>query len=193
VTDQPRHQFNESDFQHMLDSMFAAKNDELLEKMREQIKHDEQLEELSKAIGIDDKQLVQNLMDMGITAHSMAALTMYPMVCVAYADGVLNMEERDLIMKMASEWNMKPGDPGFEVLNHWLEDGPTEDGFAVWKKYIQTVITQMTPEQVADLKTSIMKRSNAVATAVGDVLGRFGNRTNKAEEARLAEIEAAFQ
>lgn len=192
MTDQPHHQFNESDFQHILDSMFAAKNEELLAKLREQIKHDEELEALSKAIGIDDKQLVQRLMDLGITAHSMAALTMYPMVCVAYADGVLNLEERDLIMKMASEWNMKPGDPGFEVLNHWLVDGPTEDGFAVWKKYIQTVMTQMTPQQIADLKVSIMHRSNAVATAVGDVLGRFGNRTNKAEEARLAEIKSVF-
>ena len=192
MTEQPHHQFNESDFNHMLDSMFVAKNEELMEKLREQIKHDEQLEELSKAIGIEDKALVQSLMDLGITAHSMAALTMYPMVCVAYADGVLNLEERDLIMKMASEWNMKPGDPGFEVLNHWLTDGPTEGGFEVWKKYIQAVTTQMTPQQIADLKISIMNRSNAVATAVGDVLGRFGNRTNKAEEARLAEIEAAF-
>jgi len=192
VTEQPHHQFNESDFQHMLDSMFAAENEELLAKMREQIKHDEELAELSKAIGIDDEKLVQSLMDMGITAHSMAALTMYPMVCVAYADGVLNIEERDLIMKMAGEWNMKPGDAGFEVLNHWLVDGPSKDGFAVWKKYIQTVITQMTPQQIADLKVSIMSRSNAVATAVGDVLGRFGNRTNKAEDALLAEIESVF-
>ncbi len=192
MTEQPHHQFNESDFNHMLDSMFVAKNEELMEKLREQIKHDEQLEELSKAIGIEDKTLVQSLMDLGITAHSMAALTMYPMVCVAYADGVLNLEERDLIMKMASEWNMKPGDPGFEVLNHWLTQGPSEGGFEVWKKYIRTVTTQMTPQQIADLKLSIMNRSNAVATAVGDVLGRFGNRTNKAEEARLAEIEAAF-
>ncbi|QDU77328.1 hypothetical protein Pan97_43950 [Bremerella volcania] len=192
MTEQPHHQFNESDFQNMLDSMFVAENEELLEKLREQIKHDEELEELSKAIGIEDKELVQSLMDLGITAHSMAALTMYPMVCVAYADGVLNIEERDLIMKMASEWNMKPGDAGFEVLNHWLVQGPTEDGFAVWKKYIQTVMTQMTPQQIADLKLSIMSRSNAVATAVGDVLGRFGNRTNKAEDARLAEIESVF-
>ncbi|MFN3151172.1 hypothetical protein [Bremerella sp.] len=192
MTEQPHHQFNESDFQHMLDSMFAAENEELLAKLREQIKHDQELEELSKAIGIDDKSLVQSLMDLGITAHSMAALTMYPMVCVAYADGVLNLEERDLIMKMAKEWNMKPGDPGFEVLNHWLVDGPTKDGFAVWKKYIQAVIAQMTPQQVADLKLSILNRSNAVATAVGDVLGRFGNRTNKAEDACLAEIKSVF-
>lgn len=192
MTEQPHHQFNESDFQKLLDSMFVAENEELLENLREQIKHDEQLEELSKAIGIDDKTLVQSLMDLGITAHSMAALTMYPMVCVAYADGVLNLEERDLIMKMASEWNMKPGDPGFEVLNHWLVDGPTKDGFEVWKKYIQAVMAQMTPQQVADLKLSIMNRSNAVATAVGDVLGRFGNRTSKAEDAKLAEIESVF-
>lgn len=192
MTEQPHHQFNESDFQHMLDSMFVAENEELMAKLREQIKHDEQVEELSKAIGIEDKSLVQSLMTLGITPHSMAALTMYPMVCVAYADGVLNIEERDLIMKMAREWNMKPGDAGFEVLNHWLVDGPTEDGFAVWKKYIQTVMTQMTPQQIADLKLSIMSRSTAVATAVGDVLGRFGNRTNKAEDARLAEIESVF-
>ncbi|PQO27993.1 hypothetical protein C5Y96_16580 [Blastopirellula marina] len=172
--------------------MFVAENEELLAKLREQIKYDEQVEELSKAIGIEDKSLIQSLMDLGITPHSMAALTMYPMVCVAYADGVLNLEERDLIMKMANEWNMKPGDAGFEVLNHWLVEGPTEDGFAVWKKYIQTVMTQMTPQQIADLKLSIMNRSHAVATVVGDVLGRFGNRTNKAEDARLAEIESVF-
>ncbi|WP_105355578.1 MULTISPECIES: hypothetical protein [Pirellulaceae] len=192
MTEQPHHQFNESDFQRMLDSMFVAENEELLAKLREQIKYDEQVEELSKAIGIEDKSLIQSLMDLGITPHSMAALTMYPMVCVAYADGVLNLEERDLIMKMANEWNMKPGDAGFEVLNHWLVEGPTEDGFAVWKKYIQTVMTQMTPQQIADLKLSIMNRSHAVATVVGDVLGRFGNRTNKAEDARLAEIESVF-
>ncbi|MHC2070014.1 hypothetical protein ACYFX5_21275 [Bremerella sp. T1] len=192
MTEQPHHQFNDSDFQHMLDAMFVKQNEELWEKLREQIAEEEKMDELSKAIGIDDKVLIQQLLDMGITAKSIAALTMYPMVSVAYADGVLNVEERELIMKMASEWNMKPGDPGFEVLNDWLTDGPAEGGFEAWKKYIQAVLSQMTPQQAADLKLSILTRSKAVATAVGDVLGRFGNRTTKAEDARLAEIESVF-
>ncbi|MEW4451543.1 hypothetical protein AB1L30_02550 [Bremerella sp. JC817] len=192
MTQQPHHPFNESDYQHMLDAMFVKQNEELWSRLREQIAEEQRVDELSKAIGIDDKELIQSLLDMGITARSMAALTMYPMVSVAYADGILGIEERDLIMKMAGEWNMKPGDPGFEVLNDWLSSGPTEDGLATWQKYMQAILAQMNPQQVAEMKECIMKRSRAVAMAVGDVLGRFGDRTNKAEDARLAEIEATF-
>lgn len=192
MTEQPNHSFNESNYQNLLDSMFVEENEALWEKLREQIAEENQIDELSKATAISDKVLIQKLVDMGITPRNMAALTMYPMISVAYADGILNIEERNLIMKMASEWNMKPGDPGFEVMNHWLSHGPTAEGLEVWKKYITAVMSQMSPEQVADLKKCIMSRATAVATAVGDVLGRFGNRTSQKEEARLQEIEAVF-
>lgn len=192
MTDQPHHTFNESDYQNLLDSMFVQENEALWQKLREQIAEENLIDELSKATAISDKQLVEKLVNLGITPRNMAALTMYPMISVAYADGVLNIEERDLIMKMAHEWNMNPGDPGFEVMSHWLTHGPTAEGLDVWKKYITAVMSQMSPEQIADLKKSIMTRATAVATAVGDVLGRFGNRTTKSEDARLKEIEAVF-
>ncbi|RCS50563.1 hypothetical protein DTL42_10660 [Bremerella cremea] len=192
MTEQPHHTYNESDYQNLLDSMFVEENEALWERLREQIAEENLIDELSKATAISDKVLIQKLVDMGVTSRNMAALTMYPMISVAYADGVLNIEERDLIMKMAHEWNMKPGDPGFEVMNHWLTQGPTAEGLEVWKKYITAVMSQMSPEQIADLKQSIMSRATAVATAVGDVLGRFGNRTTKSEDARLKEIEAVF-
>ncbi|PQO44493.1 hypothetical protein [Blastopirellula marina] len=192
MTEQPHHTFNEADYQNLLDSMFVEKNEALWEKLRAQIAEENLVEELSKATAITDRGLIERLIGLGITPRNMAALTMYPMVSVAYADGVLNIEERELIMKMAHEWNMNPGDPGFEVLNHWLQHGPTEEGFQVWKKYIQAVMTQMDSQQIADLKQSVMTRATAVATAVGDILGRFGNRTTKSEDARLAEIESVF-
>ncbi|PQO39833.1 hypothetical protein DTL21_03580 [Bremerella cremea] len=192
MTDQPHHTFNESDYQHLLDSMFVQQNEALWEKLRDQIAEENLVDELSKATAIQDKALIEKLIGLGIRPRNMAALTMYPLISVAYADGVLNIEERDLIMKMAQDWNMAPGDPAFEVMNHWLKDGPTAEGLAVWKEYITAVMSQMTPEQVADLKQSIMSRATAVATAVGDVLGRFGNRTTKSEDARLKEIEAVF-
>lgn len=190
---EPQNPFQESDFQRMLDSMFVRENDELLEQLRERMAQEEERDQLAQATGIEDEQLLQQLLDLGITAHSIAALTIYPLVVVAYADGVLNIEERDLILKTAHEWNMKPGDAGYEVLKVWLEDGPSKQGFEIWQKYMSAVMAHMTPAQRSELKNSIMTRSRAVAESVGDVLGRFGNRTSTQEKARLAQIEAALQ
>ncbi|MBI1246954.1 hypothetical protein GC197_03810 [bacterium] len=190
---EPHHHYSESDYQHLLDSMFVKTDVELWGRLRREIAHEHEIEELSNTTGINDKDLIEQLLSMGINSHNIAVLTMFPMVSVAYADGILGIEERDLILKIAGERNLKPGEPGFDVLNRWLKKGPSEHSFAAWQKYMRAVLQQMTPEQIADLKENIMTRATAVATAVGDVLGRFGDRTNKKEQARLAEIEATFQ
>lgn len=189
---EPQNSFQESDYQQMLDSMFREQDEKLWKQLRAEMAEKEEIEELSKATGIKDHALIMKLLDMGVNAHSLAALTMYPMVSVAYADGVLNVEERDLILKWAHDWNLKPGEPGYQLLENWLKKGPTEDGFAAWKKYMGAILAQMTPQQQEDIKRSVIDRSRAVADAVGDILGRFGNRTSRAEKARLAEIEAIF-
>jgi len=191
VTDS-QHFSNKGDYQRLLDSMFERENEELLAKLREQVAEEEQLENLSRVSGIEDQEVIRGMADLGIHAESLAAITLYPLVCVAYADGVLNKEERELIMKVAHEWNMDPGSPGFEVLEHWLSQGPSEDGFHVWQDYVKAISARMTPQQKEKLRESVVSRCTAVAEAVGDVLGRFGIRKSKQEREKLAEIEATF-
>jgi len=179
------------DFETRLDAMFEKKNEELWQRLRDQIEEEHKIDHVSAATGIADKHLVGEMMsELHVTGKNLAAITMYPLVYVAYADRVMNSEERKVIEKLADEWNMPVGSPSREVLLDWMDSGPSEKGFEIWKEYMQATLPKMPEKQRTEMHQSIMQRCKAVAAAVGPL---FSNPTTKVEEKALQQVEEALE
>lgn len=190
---QHAHHHESTRFQTMLDAMFVPSNQELWEKLWEQVQTEEQIAALQKSTGITDVALLQHFVDIGVTAENLTAMALYPLMAVAWADGFMQVEEKAAILQAALELHVEKGHPSYEVLENWLEKAPQEKSMEVWQAYVRAIRESLSPEQDKSFHDETIGRARKVADATGGILGRFGNRISDKEEKVLKELETAFQ
>jgi uncharacterized membrane protein YebE (DUF533 family) len=85
------------------ESFFEKKNRDLLEKLQQQVQTEESVSALSQASGITNEGVLKHLVALEIGPEAVAAMSMVPLVAVAWADGHMDKKERDAILKAADE------------------------------------------------------------------------------------------
>ena len=173
------------------ESFFERRNRELLEQMQQQLSAQERKESLSAASGITNEALLDELVAMNLGAETLAALSLVPLVEVAWADGQIEPQERQCVLDAAKESGLRQSDPSYQLLNQWLQNKPQDNLLTVWKDYVRAMATQLSDETRQTLKDDLLGRARDVAEAAGGLLG-LGRKVSKAEQAMLDELEAAF-
>ncbi len=174
-----------------LENQFFDKQDkEKLAAMREKLETQTSREELRKASGMTDEAVLDKLADLGLRANTIAALSLVPLVAVAWADGEIQDNERTAILQGAQGKNLEAGSAGYELLQTWLSRKPNDELFAAWEGYIKALASQLNDEQNRVLKNQILGFAKMVATSAGGILGI--GKVSGTEEKVLARIEAAF-
>jgi tellurite resistance protein len=172
------------------DSFFFQKDKELLGKLKQVSERNTEKSELKKASGISDDAVLEDLLDAGINAKTAASLSLVPLVLVAWADGVIQRQEREAIMKAAHEAGMTEGDSAYELLNSWLADQPDDSLFHVWREYIEALAKVIDAEKLNRLKEDIVSRTLHIAKAAGGFLGI--GKVEASEKKVMKEIQSAF-
>ena len=75
------------------EAFFAQKNHELLKAFHEKLEADERRAEIIAVTGINDEATINKLMDLGVDAQSIAAVSLTPLVRVAWADRTVDEKE----------------------------------------------------------------------------------------------------
>jgi tellurite resistance protein len=114
-----------------------------------------------------------------------------PLVQVAWADGSVRPEERAAIIQAARDAGIESKGGHYPLLEHWLDERPSRQMLEAWEHYVQGLCKQLTPEEVAKLKSDTLKLAYKVAEAAGGLLG-LGSKISKAERALIDELERAF-
>jgi hypothetical protein len=175
-----------------LEEAFFAKQNELL-RQRLQVSGEARLkkEALSAASGITDDVVLQRLAALNIGSDTMAALSLVPLVAVAWADGGLDDKERIAILSGAAEVGLGKQDVSHQLLERWLAEQPSPELLASWKDYIAALSATLSHEAREALKLDLLARARAVAEAAGGFLG-MGRKVSISEENVLKELERAF-
>lgn len=173
------------------EAFFKKQHAEQLEKLRQKEAHEEARRALVEASGIDDMDLIDRLVAIGIHAETLAALTLIPLVEVAWADGHVDDRERTAILKGAESSGLEHDSPSLELLMIWTRDRPAPDMLTSWKQYIGALCSELSTEQTKHLEERILGRARVVAEAAGGFLG-LGSKVSAAEEAVLRELQQAF-
>jgi hypothetical protein len=139
---------------------------------------------------MSDDAVLDKLVELGLRANTIAALSLVPLLHVAWADGEIQDNERTAILQGAHGKGLEQGSDGYELLQTWLRTKPSEDLFAAWEAYIKALASQLNDEQNRLLKNQIVGFAKMVATSAGGLLG-FG-KVSGSEEKALTRIEAAF-
>jgi hypothetical protein len=174
-----------------LENQFYEKeNQEKLDAMKHKLDAKASKDELRKASGMSDDAVLDQLVNLGLRANTIAALSLVPLIQVAWADGTVQDNERVAILQGAHGKGLEEGSDGYELLQSWLQKPPSDELFTAWETYIKTLASQLNDEQNRLLKNQIVGFAKMVAAAAGGILG-FG-KVSATEEAVLHRIEAAF-
>ena len=174
-----------------LENQFYEKeNQEKLAAMKEKLDAQRSKDELRKASGMSDDAVLDQLVTLGLRANTIAALSLVPLISVAWADGEIQDNERTAILQGAHGKGLEDSTDGYQLLQSWLAKPPSEELFTAWEAYIKALASQLNDEQNRLLKNQIVGFAKMVAAAAGGILG-FG-KVSASEEKVLNRIDAAF-
>ena len=174
----------------LAESFFAKRDKELLEKLKHEWANEDDRSSLKAASGIEDDAVLQGLIEQGITPESLTAVSLIPLVAVAWADREMADSEKQAILRAAADAGVTSDSTAYEVVEGWLETRPTSDLLKAWKNYVTSIKSKLDPSATGQLKHSVMTRSKEVARASGGYLGL--SKISAAEQAVIDELEATF-
>jgi hypothetical protein len=172
------------------DEFFHKQDQQKLHAMKDKLESQATKEELRKVSGMTDDAVLDRLVGLGLTGKTVAALSLVPLIAVAWADGEIQDNERDAILHGATGKGMEDGTPGHALLTTWLAKKPDDGLFDAWLGYIKSLTSQLNDEQTRLLKKQILNFSSLIAGSAGGFLGI--GKVSGSEEKVLARIEAAF-
>ena len=174
------------------DAFFAERDKELLQALREKAATAERKKALADATGIHDENLIEQLDQLDFSGETLAALSLVPLVVVAWSDGSIEDKERQAVLEAAEQRGIEKDHIAHELLERWLKQKPDAKLLEVWKGYATALMLTLSPPAAKALREDLMDRARAVALAAGGFLG-LGNKISKAEQAVLDELEKAMQ
>lgn len=173
------------------ESFFQQKDRELLERLKEQFASAERKKTLANVSGISDDKILTRLMELGIGPEAIAALGLVPLVNVAWADGVMERDERLAILSAARERGISQECPSAALLESWLHRKPPGDLKEAWTACVRQMAKQLDPTARESLRADLIGRARHVAEAAGGILGLAS--VSDAERDVLDEMESAFE
>ena len=173
------------------EAFFARHEQELVERFRAQVEEKERRDELARVAGITDPTVIEHLLAQGIDAKTLAALSLVPLVEVAWADGRIEAREREALVRAAGEKGLGSDSSARALLDGWLEEPPGDELLTLWKSYVQALAEELPAEDLARLRGDVLGRARGVAEAAGGFLG-LGSKVSDAEQRVLDEMERAF-
>jgi uncharacterized tellurite resistance protein B-like protein len=173
------------------DSFFAKQNAELLERMRAERAHQATREELERVSGLNDPEVLAKLVELGIAPETWSAISLVPLVEVAWADGQVDDKERVAVLSGAEANGVIVGSPAHQLLEGWLARRPDARLLAAWGEFTVALCARLGATERASLKKNVLGRAREVAAAAGGFLG-LGNKISPEEEVVLEQLAKAF-
>jgi hypothetical protein len=175
----------------MEDAFFAKQTEALKQQLRQKQEGHAKREALAAASGIRDDGVLDQLASQGLEAETVAALSLVPLVEVAWADGSIDAKERAAILSGVEQQGITPSSPAHQLLEAWLSNPPDPKVLATWKEYVKALSSSLDGDARGALRRDLLDRARRVAEAAGGFLG-LGSKVSAAEDKMLRDLEQAF-
>ncbi len=171
-------------------NFFRERDQQLVDKLRAELKQSEAREALAKASGISDDSVLDAMLASKVTAESLTGISLVPLVTVAWADGVMEAKEIAAITEAATQSGIAADSAAHGLLKSWLDEKPSADLLTSWKEYVSALKESLDEAAFGQLKSTVIGRARQVADAAGGILG-FG-KTSDVESSVIDDLEKAF-
>lgn len=174
----------------LVEEFFRKEEALKLHSLRERLETKKTREDLRRASCLSNDATLDELIDLGLSADAVAALSLVPLIDVAWADGEIQPAERDAILEAAGGHGVEGGSEALVLLSTWLSRGEPPELYPVWERCIRELTPKLSNEQREELKRQVVGFARDVARAAGGFLGI--RSICESEDAALAKIESAF-
>lgn len=172
------------------EAFFSKRNQDLLQKLRADLEGQERKKQLAEVSGIREDSVLTSLVEAGVTPEAFTAVTLIPLILVAWADDFVDAHERKAILKAAQQEGICEEDAACQLLESWIREKPDDKLLGAWKAYIAALRRTLAPESIEEIKEKIVRRARRVARAAGGILGVA--TVTKAEQEVISALESAF-
>ena len=172
------------------DSFFLRQDKELIEKHKAMMRMKKTKEELSGVSGIKNDEVLQKLVELEVRPETLVALSVIPLVAVAWADGSVSENEEASVLDGARAMGIHVDSVAHGLLKSWLAQKPPKGMLEAWSAYVRGISEKMTAQEKEKLKQELLSKARRVAEASGGVFGI--NAVSPEEKTVLAEMEKAF-
>ena len=135
--------------------------------------------------------MLEQLLALGLSGETLAALSLVPLVEVAWADASLDAKEQSAILAAAEQSGLSKNSASYQLLEEWFRQRPSPKLLETWKAYVAILSSTLNDQAKHTLKQDILGRTRMVAEAAGGFLG-LGKRISSAEQTVLTELDQAF-
>lgn len=146
---------------------------------------------LAAVWGIEDRAVLERLAEIGLTTETVAAITLTPLVEVAWADGKVDAKERAAVLEAAAQYGLERTGISYLLLEGRLTERPGPELLDTWKSYVAMLSRVLDTATLSTLRGELMARARQVAETSGGILG-LGGRVSKSELSKLDELEQSF-
>lgn len=174
------------------EQFFARQTEELRQKLREKQERERLRDELRRIAVIKKEDTIERMLELGITPATWAAISLVPLVEVAWANGRVDAKERAAVLAAAELNGVSPGSPGHEILEGWLGHRPDGRLLQAWGEYMVELCAALKPGEKRALREELVGRARKVAEATGGFLG-LGKRISPEEQVVLDELVKVFE
>lgn len=165
------------------EAFFGQENERLRLKLRAEAEAPSEADPAAAAV-------FDHLRGMDVAGDTVAALTLIPVVAIAWADGELHDAERAILLQAAEAAGIASGSSSHALLQTWLVERPDPDLFERWKSFIVALCDDKDARAVESLRAELLDRARRTADAAGGILGI--GRVSSREREILEELEHAF-
>ena len=140
-----------------------------------------------------DAELLSGLATLGIDRTSYRVILLLPLVQVAWADGRIQSQERELILRVAEEHGLLSG-PSGDVLRGWLAQAPTQEQIETGRRLL-VALTHRPRGMGSELDSSALEDVKQLSLEVAQAAGGLFDSlftVEEAERAALDEISIEF-
>ena len=173
------------------EKFFAKQNQELVEKLKAQKQKALDKAGIQEITGIQNDEVLEKLVSLKMDRETISALSLFPLIQVAWADGAVDAKEQAAVLAAANASGILKGSSAHTLLEGWLKLKPPAALENAWANYVKALVEGMKAEDKALLKNELLGKARSVAEASGGILG-MGAKISKAEGDALKKLEAAF-
>lgn len=173
---------------------FRRKDQELIQKLREKAHLEELSKRLAEKLQVEDPALLNTIIAQGVTQETGPAFLLAPLIQIAWAEGKVTPEEREVILKIARQRGIEDGSPAHAQLLEWLAKRPSDELFEASEMSIKLGLSVLPPvERDARIKELVSACRRVAAASGGSGLARLlglSHAVSQQEEIVLAAITA---
>lgn len=170
-------------------AFFAGENSELLKQLRLRTDDERLRDQLRQVVKIKHERFLDRLVALGVRPETALALTLIPLLAVAWADGELDERERNALLTAAQQRGVVAEQIALQLLKNGLARQPDPRQYLTWKSYVRRLWGCFTVDERWQMRQTLRRSTREVAEASGGFLG-LTSKVSEAERKILEEIEA---